>query len=493
MSTHALALCILLYIGSLYIISRLTGKSSSNATFFAADNNSPWYLVAFGMIGASLSGLTFVSVPGWVSSSQLSYIQMVFGYAVGYLFIGKVLLPLYYKWNVITIYTYLKHRFGVYSYKTGAAFFVLSRLTGTSFRLFLVLKVIHWIALDALGIPFWATAAVAILGMWLYTKKTGIKTLIYTDTIQTICMLISLGVGIYVLVQALDLDINTMGAWWKAQPTTKVFFWEDWNSGQHVVKQFFSGALIAFAMTGLDQEMMQKNLSCRSLRDAQKNMFWFTIALVIVTLLFLVLGVLLTAYTQLHGIHESGDALFPKVATQSGLGQLFAFTFVFGLIAAAFSSADSSMTSLATSASIDLWEIQKSEKGVQQRKNMHVFMAFLLWICIVIFFYIIENESVISQLLLFAGYTYGPLLGMFLFGIYSKRQIRDQLTPLICILSPLITYSIAVFSKTTLGFDFGFLVLALNGAISGLFLWASSIGLPMYQGTTPSKSATKSS
>ncbi|MGB0255106.1 MAG: sodium:solute symporter [Flavobacteriaceae bacterium] len=492
MNAPMLALCILIYLGVLYTISRFTGKSNSNATFFAANKNAPWYLVAFGMIGASLSGLTFVSVPGWVADTQLSYVQMVLGYALGYLFIGTVLLPLYYKWNVVTIYTYLRHRFGVYSYKTGASFFVLSRLTGTSFRLFLVLKVMHWIALDALEIPFWATAAIAILGMWLYTQKTGIKTIIYTDTIQTICMLVALAVGVYVLIDALHLDINLLGAWWQAQPTTQMFFWEDWNSGQHFVKQFFSGALIAFAMTGLDQEMMQKNLSCRSLRDAQKNMFWFTIALVLVTLLFLVLGVLLTAYAQNHGISASGDTLFPEVATQSGLGQLFAFTFVFGLIAAAFSSADSSMTALATSASIDLWGIKEGGKGIQQRKKMHLFMAFVLWLCIVVFYYLIKNESVIAQLLLFAGYTYGPLLGLFLFGICSKRQIRDTFTPMICIIAPILTYYIAIRSKTHFGFDFGFFVLALNGAISGLLLWISSIGLPMYQGTSPSKSTTKS-
>lgn len=305
-------------------------------------------------------------------------------------------------------------------------------------------------------------------------------------------MLFALGVGVYVLIDALHLDINLLGAWWQAQPTTQMFFWEDWHSGQHFLKQFFSGALIAFAMTGLDQEMMQKNLSCRSLRDAQKNMFWFTIALIIVTLLFLVLGVLLTAYAQNHGIRASGDTLFPEVATQSGLGKLFAFTFVFGLVAAAFSSADSSMAALATSASIDLWGIKEGTKGIQQRKKTHLFMAFVLWLCIVIFYYLIKNESVIAQLLLFAGYTYGPLLGLFLFGICSKRQIRDIFAPLICIIAPILSYCIAIRSKTHFGFDFGFFVLALNGAISGLLLWISSIGLPMYQGTSPSESATKS-
>ena len=493
MSAQALGLCLLVYFGVLYSISKWVGNSNTNATFFAANKKAPWYLVAFGMIGASLSGLTFVSVPGWVATTQLGYVQMVLGYALGYLFIGTILLPLYYKWNVISIYSYLRHRFGVRTYKTGASFFILSRLTGTSFRMFLVLKVLHWIALDALDVPFWASAAVTIIGIWLYTQKTGIKTIIYTDTVQTTCMLIALFVGIYVLVEALQLDAATLGTWWQAQPTTQIFFWEDWNSGQHFIKQFFAGALISFAMTGLDQEMMQKNLSCHSLRDAQKNMFWFTIALVVVTLLFLVLGVLLSAYAQVSGLTVSGDNLFPMVATQSGLGKIFAYTFVFGLIAAAFSSADSSMTSLATSASIDLWEIEDGENGIKQRKVMHISMAFALWCCMVLFYYVIKNESVIAQLLLFAGYTYGPLLGLFLLGIFSKRAVRDTYAPIICIATPALTFGIATLFKTHLGFDFGFFVLALNGALSVLFLWLSGTGLPMYESASPGEPTTKSS
>lgn len=492
MTAQVLALCLFLYISVLFTVSRFVGKSNSNAMFFTANKNSPWYLVAFGMIGASLSGLTFVSVPGWVADTQLSYAQMVLGYALGYVFIALFLLPLYYKWKVVTIYTYLLHRFGKYAYKTGASFFILSRLTGTSFRLFLVLKVMHLIALDALNIPFWLSAAVAILGMWSYTYKTGIKTIIYTDTIQTICMLICLFVAVYVLYHELGLSTQSWWEWWRDQPTTKVFFWEDWNSSQHFVKQFFSGALIAFAMTGLDQEMMQKNLTCRSLKDAQKNMFWFTIALVFVTFLFLALGVLLVAFAQSNGIAASGDNLFPSVATQSGLSVILAYVFVFGLIAAAFSSADSSMTSLATSASIDLWGIKEERKGIKQRKQMHRFMAFLLWLCMVLFYYLIKNQSVIEQLLLFAGYTYGPLLGLFLLGISSKRQIRDKWAPLICIATPLITYFIAMQCKLYFNFDFGFFVLALNGGLSILFLWVSGLGLPMYQDTTPSKSTAKS-
>ena len=493
MSGQSLGLCLLVYFGVLYGISRWVGNSNSNATFFSANNNAAWYLVAFGMIGATLSGLTFISVPGWVGSTQLGYVQMVFGYAFGYLFIGTVLLPLYYRWNVVSIYRYLLHRFGENTYKTGASFFILSRLTGTSFRMFLVLKVLHWIALDALHIPFWTSAAIAIIGIWLYTQKSGIKTIIYTDTVQTICMLIALFVSIFTLTEALQLNAASWWTWWQAQPTTQIFFWDDWSNGQHFVKQFFAGALISFAMTGLDQEMMQKNLSCRSLHDAQKNMFWFTIILVIVTLLFLVLGVLLTAYAQTNGITATGDNLFPVIATQSGLGNLLAYTFVFGIIAAAFSSADSSMASLTTSASIDLWKIKENQSGKKQRKIMHGIMAVAIWCCMVVFYYIIKNESVISQLLLFAGYTYGPLLGLFLLGIFSSRSIRDRYVPIICVATPILTYWLTMLSKTYFEFDFGFFVLALNGALSALFLWFSGTGLPMYQGASPGKPTTKSS
>ena len=492
MTAQVLIFCLLIYFALLYGISYLAGNSNNNTTFFAADKKAPWYLVAFGMIGATLSGVTFISVPGWVASTQLGYVQMVLGYALGYFCIGTVLLPLYYKWNVVSIYSYLQHRFGEKSYKTGAAFFVLSRLTGTSFRLFLLLNVLHWLALDGLNVPFWASAAIALVGIWLYTKKSGIKTIIYTDTAQTLCMLIALGITAYVLFFELHLDSQSLWVWWQSQPNTQLFFWEDWSSGQHFLKQFFAGALIAFAMTGLDQEMMQKNLSCRSLKDAQKNMFWFTIALVVVTVLFLVLGVLLSAYAQSKGIAAAGDDLFPMIATQSGLGAVVSYAFVFGLIAAAFSSADSSMTSLATSASIDLWGIESGEKGIKQRKKIHFTMAVILWLCIVLFYYIIRDESVIAQLLLFAGYTYGPLLGLFLLGIFSKTQLRDGLVPYICVVAPVLSYGITALCKTTFGFDFGFFVLALNGAISALLLWISGIGLPMYQRTSPSESTSKS-
>jgi Na+/proline symporter len=492
MGAFTLATALFLYLGILFTISQLLAKSKSNATFFRAGNKAPWYLVAFGMIGATLSGVTYISVPGWVQHTQLSYVQMVLGYGLGYFFIASVLLPLYYKKNLVSIYTYIGERFGNASHKTAAWFFVISRLAGTSFRLFLVLKVIHWIALDALEFPFWLSAAVALFSIWLYTQKTGIKTIIYTDTLQTVCILLSLGIAIYIIGNSLHIDSSTLLTWWQQQPNTQVFFWDDWNSSQHFVKQFFGGVFIAFAMTGLDQEMMQKNLSCRSLKEAQKNMLWFTLALILVTISFLILGVLLTAYSSTHGLHATGDYLFGVVATKSGLGTVLTAAFVLGLIAAAFSSADSSLTSLTTSISIDLWRIEKGANGIKQRKKIHISTALVLWLCIVTFYYFIKDESVIKQLLLFAGYTYGPLLGLFLMGIYTKRKVRDSWVPSICILTPVFSYLIVLGAKGMYGFDFGFLVLALNGFLTLLMLHLSGIGLPVYQRTSPGESTSKS-
>ena len=343
MTAQILLIGLLIYIGLLYSISLLTSDTPNNLTFYTANKKAPWYIVAFGMVGATLSGLTFISVPGWVASSQLSYIQMVLGYGIGYFFIATILMPLYYKFNLITIYSYLENRFGKYSYKTATIFFLISRLTGTCLRLFLVLKVLHWVVLDKLGFPFGLSAAIALICIWIYTNKSGLKTIVYTDVLQTIFMLASLGISLFVLYYALEINSQTWSVWWNDQPTTKIFFWKDWNSPQHFLKQFFSGILIAFAMTGLDQEMMQKNLSCKSLKDAQKNMFWFTIILIIVTILFLVLGVLLSSYAEYQNINIIGDRLFPFIVTQSDLGGVISYVFIFGLIAAAFSSADLSL------------------------------------------------------------------------------------------------------------------------------------------------------
>lgn len=466
-------LLIVAYFSVLIFISYLTGKSADNKTFFKADNSSPWYLVAFGMIGASLSGVTFISVPGWVESDSMSYFQMVLGYVVGYAVIGLVLLPLYYKLNLTSIYTYLEDRFGTYSYKTGASFFLLSRTIGASFRLFLVANVLQLLLFDAYGIPFWVTVSITILLIWMYTFKGGIKTIVWTDTLQTLFMLIAVGVCIYTISDA--LKISNIFTYVADSNLSKTFFFEDVSAGNYFWKQFLSGAFIAVVMTGLDQDMMQKNLTCRNLKDAQKNMFWFTIVLVIVNFFFLALGVLLTDYAQQNGIDAHKDQLFPIIATQGNLGLATALFFLLGLIAAAYSSADSALTSLTTSFSIDILEIDKKKAKNEQekiRKKIHILFSFILIATILIFKYFIADESVIANIFKAAGYTYGPLLGLYAFGLFTKLKIKDKLVPIICLIAPVLTYVISTVAIENFDFDFGFFVLVLNGLLTfvGLLL-----------------------
>ncbi len=460
-------LLIAAYFGVLIVISYLTGKSANNDTFFKANNSSPWYLVAFGMIGASLSGVTFISVPGWVAGSQMSYMQMVLGYVLGYAIIGLVLLPLYYKLNLTSIYTYLDDRFGKYSYKTGASFFLLSRTIGASFRLFLVANVLQLILFDAYGIPFWTTVIITILLIWLYTFKGGIKTIVWTDTLQTLFMLIAVGVCIIMIKD--DMQIDNIFSYVSENKLSKIFFFDDWKAGNYFWNQFFSGAFIAVVMTGLDQDMMQKNLTCRNLKDAQKNMFWFTIVLVIVNFFFLTMGILLTDYVFANDINAQKDQLFPTIAMSGNLGIATSLFFLLGLIAAAYSSADSALTSLTTSFSIDILEVEKKYQKAQQvaiRKKTHILFSIVLIITILIFKYFIADESVIASIFKFAGYTYGPLLGLYAFGLFTNLKVADKFVPLVCIISPILTYLISFYSKNYLGFDFGFFVLVLNGFLT---------------------------
>ncbi|MCD8409826.1 sodium:solute symporter [Tenacibaculum finnmarkense] len=470
-------LLIIAYFGVLMLISYFTGKSANNATFFKADNSSPWYLVAFGMIGASLSGVTFISVPGWVEGQQMSYMQMVFGYVVGYAVIGLVLLPLYYRLNLTSIYTYLETRFGRYSYKTGASFFLLSRTIGAAFRLFLVANVLQLILFDAYGIPFWLTVTITILLIWLYTFKAGIKTIVWTDTLQTLFMLISVGICIIMIKDSLQID--SLFSYISESKSAKMFFFEDIKAGNYFWNRFLSGAFIAIVMTGLDQDMMQKNLTCRNLKDAQKNMFWFTIVLVIVNFFFLALGVLLTDYANINGLDAHKDQLFPMIAMSGDLGLVTSLFFLLGLIAAAYSSADSALTSLTTSFSIDILEIDKKtdeQEKEKTRKKIHVLFSFVLIATILVFKYFIADASVIAKIFQFAGYTYGPLLGLYAFGLFTKLNIKDKLVPIICIASPILTFLISHFSKTQFNFDFGFFVLVLNGILTffGLLMIKSS-------------------
>ncbi|WP_336127177.1 sodium:solute symporter [Mesoflavibacter sp. CH_XMU1422-2] len=472
MTSTQIILLIAAYFGVLILISYFTGKKSGNDAFFKGNKQSPWYVVAFGMIGASLSGVTFISVPGWIEASKFSYMQVVFGYMLGYLVIGTVLLPLYYKMNLTSIYTYLEGRFGNYAYKTGSSFFLISRIVGASFRLYLVANVLQLILFDDLGIQFWQTVSITVALIWLYTFKSGIKTIVWTDTLQTLFMLIAVGVAIYFVSSEMDLSGKSIFAFVNDNELSKIFFFEDIKSGDYFWKQFISGAFIAIVMTGLDQDMMQKNLTCRSLKDAQKNMFWFTLVLTVVNFVFLSLGLLLTVYAQQNGIEAHKDDLFPILAKNHlGFG-VFVF-FLLGLIAAAYSSADSALTSLTTSFSIDILDIEKKHdqnKQVKIRKRIHVLISLLLILVIIAFKYIIKDESVISKLFVFAGYTYGPLLGLYAFGLFTKWNVKDKFIPIIAILSPILSYIISVNSLKWLGFEFGFFILILNGFLTFLGL-----------------------
>ena len=461
------------YFGLLMLISHLTNKGGSNSDFFKAGKQSPWYLVAFGMIGASLSGVTFISVPGWVEASKFSYFQVVLGYTVGYAVIGLVLLPLYYRLNLTSIYTYLEGRFGNFSYKTGASFFLLSRIVGASFRLYLVAIVLQNLVFNAMGVPFWVTVSVTVLLIWLYTFKSGIKTIVWTDTLQTLFMLVAVGVAIYFVAAEMNFTPSTLFSFISESDLSQIFFFDDWKSGDYFFNQFISGAFIAIVMTGLDQDMMQKNLTCRNLKDAKKNMFWFTIVLTIVNIVFLCLGLLLTAYASQNGIDAHKDQLFPTIAVQSGLGIGMAIFFLLGLIAAAYSSADSALTSLTTSFSIDILDIEKKYNEADQvkvRKKIHVLMSVVLVAVIVFFNYAIGDASVIAKVFTWAGYTYGPLLGLYAFGLFSKWKVKDHFVPIVAIASPFLGFLISHFSSLWFGLEFNFFILILNGFLTYLGL-----------------------
>jgi len=462
------------YFVLLIIISHFTSKNADSATFFTANKQSPWYLVAFGMIGASLSGVTFISVPGWVADSQFSYMQVVFGYLVGYLVIGTVLLPLYYRLNLVSIYTYLEDRFGYWSYKSGAFFFLLSRVVGSSFRLFLVAGVLQVTIFSEWGIPFWVSVLVTIGLIWVYTFRGGIKTIVWTDTLQTLFMLLAIGASIVLIVGDLDLTVGETVNLISQSEYSQMFFW-DWRVPENFFKQFLAGAFIAIVMTGLDQDMMQKNLTCRSLKDAQKNMFWFSSTLVFVNLFILALGALLYLYAEHNGIAvpAKSDDLFPLLAVNH-FSTFAAVMFLLGITAAAYSSADSALTSLTTSFCVDFLDFEKSEVKNKANTRIKVHLGFsVLIFFVILIFQAINDESVISAVFTAAGYTYGPLLGLFSFGLFTKLQVKDKGVPIVCLLSPIISYLINDNSEILFnGYEFGFEILLVNGALTfiGLLL-----------------------
>ena len=469
MSSSFLLSCIIFYFLILFFISFITGRNDSNHTFFLGNRNSPWFVIAYGMIGTTLSGITFISVPGWVESSQFSYMQMVFGFFVGYFIIARILLPLYYRLELTSIYTYLGQRFGRSSYKTGSSFFLLSRTIGASFRLYLIASVLQFAIFDSWNIPFALTVFITIALIWTYTYRSGIKTIIWTDAIQTTFMLSTVFIIAYTLMKNLDLDIYSLFHVIQDSDYSKVFFFDDWTDKKYFFKQFFSGVFMAIVMTGLDQDQMQKNLSCRNLHDAKKNMFTFSTILIFVDLLFLSLGALLYIYSNSFGVvlPSNPDMLFPNIALNAGLPAYIGILFVIGIISAAYSSADSALTSLTTSFCVDIIEFEKQDptKQIKTRKYVHLLMSFILFL-VILLFNAINDDSVIKSLFTVAGYTYGPLLGMFSFGLFTKWQVKDKWVPVIAISSPVICYILKLY------IPFGFELLILNGLITftGLYL-----------------------
>ena len=469
----------------LIVISMITSRGANNQTFFTANKKSPWYLVAFGMIGTSLSGVTFISIPGVVGAGgynmNLSYMQMVLGYLLGYLVIATVLMPLYYKLNLTTIYGYLRQRFGVVSYKTGAFYFLVSRIVGASFRLFLVAIVLQNFVMESLGVSFYTTVAITIILIWIYTYRGGIKTIVWTDTIQTSCMLGAVIMTIWAIGGSLDLSLGQMWGEIADQGYTQMFYFGDgWSDPNNFYKQFVSGALIAIVMTGLDQDMMLKNLTCKTLGDAQKNMFTFSFILIFANLLFLVLGGLLYVYSMKSGIAipDRTDLIYPEIALNH-LGSGIGIIFILGLIAAAYSSADSALTALTTSFCIDFLDFERTDRTEEEKQNLRlkVHVAFSIMLFMVIAsFKLLNNDAIINQLFRAAGYTYGPLLGLFTFGMFTKINIRDRWVWLVCLVAPLLTVLIDLNSEALLGgFKFGSILIALNGLLTFIGLWLLSL------------------
>lgn len=461
----------------LFVITWVTSRKASAESFYKGNNRSPWYVIAYGMIGASLSGVTFMSVPGWVGSTKFSYLMMVLGYLLGYLIIATVLLPLYYRLNLTSIYSYLEGRFGKYSYVTGASFFMLSRTIGASFRMFLVAGVLQTFVLDAWGVPFAVTVACFVLLILLYTYEGGIKTIIWTDTLQTTFMLLSVIITTYIIKDSLGGSFEQLHKTIEDSGLSQILV-TDFHEKNHWLKQIVSGMFITIVMTGLDQEMMQKNLSCRNLKDAQKNMLSFSVVLVGVNLLFLFLGALLQLYaTQKNILVERSDDLFPTIALQH-LPPLAGILFVIGVISAAYPSADGALTSLTTSFCIDILGLEQRKISTPKKHNIrvavHIGFAILL-LLIIILFKSINDSAVVSKLFTVAGYTYGPLLGLYAFGLFTERRVNDSLSPFICIASPLLCYLLNENSVNLLdGYKFGFELLLMNGLFTFLGLFAIS-------------------
>jgi Na+/proline symporter len=468
----------LIYTLVLFAITWLTARKADSQSFFIGNKISPWFVVAYGMIGASLSGVTFMSVPGWVKDTQFSYMVVVLGYLFGYFVIALVLLPLYYRLKLTSIYSYLEQRFGFWSYKTGAGFFILSRTLGASLRMFLVINVLQIFVFDAWHVPFWINVLVFIVLIILYTLKGGIRTIIWTDTLQTTFMLLAVVLSVIYIGKNLHIPLFKLVSIVKESSVSKMII-TDWHHPRFFLKQFFSGMFITIVMTGLDQEMMQKNLSCRNIKEAQKNMFTFSGILVAVNLLFLFLGALLLIFIQNKGLTvTSSDDIFPTIAIRY-LGPVAGVVFLLGLISAAFPSADGALTSLTTSVSIDFLGLERREGMSEKTKTriryaVHLTIALVFFISVLIFS-TLNGKAVIDKLFTIAGYTYGPLLGLYSFGLFTRRIVNDKVTPAIAVFSPVACFFLSKYSEVLFnGYKFGFELLLLNGFLTfiGLYLFS---------------------
>ena len=462
---------ILAYFSILLVFSRLTSRRATNDTFYRANRRSPWYMVAFGMIGASISGITFVSVPGMVVKTDMSYLQMCLGFILGYAVVAFVLLPVYYRLNLTTIYSYLQTRLGQRAYKTGASFFLLSKLIGAAVRFYVVCIILQRFVLDQLGVPFVLTVVIMVGLIWLYTRRGGIKTLVWTDSFQTLCMFLALLLIIYHVTSELNLSLGEAVTAIANDSHSRIFIWDDWGSKLNFWKMFFSGIFVVIVMTGLDQDMMQKNLTCKTLRDAQKDMCTYGLAFVPVNLLFLSLGILLMMLANKEGIAipQMTDDLLPMFAATGSLGTLVIVLFTIGIVATSFSSADSAMTALTTSWCVDIMERKDDDK---LRKRTHFGFA-LLFVVFILGFKIVNSTSVIDAIYIICSYTYGPLLGLFAFGLFTRWQVKDRAVPYIAIVSPVICFAIETITKQITGYNFGYELLILNGALTfaGLFIF----------------------
>ncbi|MCI1680923.1 MAG: sodium:solute symporter [Bacteroides sp.] len=478
---------IAIYLAFIMLISYLSGKrNSSNETFFLANRTTPWYVVAIGMLGDSISGVTFVSVPGMVGGFDMTYMQLVFGFFFGYVVVAYVLLPLYYRMNLVSIYTYLEKRFGIYSYRTGASFFLLSKTVGAAAKLYLIVLILQTLVFNQLGVPFYVTVTGVVMIIWLYTFRSGMGTIIWTDVLQTICLLTALGLIVWQVSFRLDFGLSDIVATVKSSPHSRIFVFDDWHSRQNFFKQFLSGIFIVIVMTGLDQNMMQKNLTCRNLKEAQKNMLTYGFGFIPMNYLFLILGILLLTFAaRFHiSLPVHSDEILPLLASQY-LGIPALLCFALGIVAASFSNADSALTSLTTSFCVDLLGMEHHHKGnARLIRNIVHFSICVLFILIILFINYMGQTNILNTIYVAVSYTYGPLLGLFAFGLFCKRSVRDRLTPYICIMAPLLSYAVEWGLRTMFDYQVGYEILLFNGAVTflGLFLISnkqSSVAMPI--------------